>query len=230
MFETLAVRSIIIINPSGLIIYQKSFIKEIIDEHLFSGFVAAILAFSKELGSELSSIGLQDKLFYFDRIHSLIVVLGIDTDVNRLSIEEFFNFLRNSSEMKDLAEDVKSRIVFPLAEEDIQELDDLIMHILMQFGIEENRLKGEVSSADELKFIKNILDELRSMKVTPKNIAERIFGEGFSAKNPEYIEDNIKVLQTFIESGHVHDSLKKPLDKLIKYLERTIKSAGIFGF
>ncbi|MFX0152630.1 MAG: hypothetical protein ACFFAJ_17735, partial [Candidatus Hodarchaeota archaeon] len=129
MFEAFTVRSIIIIHPSGLIIYNKSFSKELVDEHLFSGFVAAILAFSKELGSELSSIGLQNKLFYFDRIHSLIVVLSMDIEVNKQSIEEFFHFLRESIEMEDLANKVQSKVVFPLAQDEIQEIDELIIHI-----------------------------------------------------------------------------------------------------
>ncbi|MFX0183079.1 MAG: hypothetical protein ACFE95_08365 [Candidatus Hodarchaeota archaeon] len=230
MLETFSVRSIIIIHPSGLIIYHKSFSKELVDEHLFSGFVAAILAFSKELGSELSSIGLQNKLFFFDRIHSLIFVLSMDTEVNKRSIEEFFLFLKNAKEIEDLADNIQSKVVFPLAQDEIQETDELIMHILMQYGISEDKLEGEMSSADDLKFIKEITDELRSMKTTPKEIAERIFGVGFSKKDPSYIKEKITILQTFLDSGHVHKSLEKSLNKLVKYLERTSKSATLFGF
>jgi hypothetical protein len=86
------------IHPSGLIVYKKSFIQETVDENLFSGFIAAILAFSQELGSELSSIGLQDQLFYFNRFNFLITVLGLKVEIDQEVIEKFFDNLRNSSQ------------------------------------------------------------------------------------------------------------------------------------
>jgi hypothetical protein len=103
----------------------------------------------------------------------------------------------------------------------------LLNSILLRFGVQ---LDGEVSTAEELTFIKEIIDQLRDMESTPKVIAERIFGEGFTAKDPEFIRRKIEILQTFIDSGYVHPSLKKPLLKLSQYLERTFKTAGIFGF
>jgi len=70
--------SLINIHPSGLIVYKKYFIQETVNENLFSEFIAAILAFSKELGPKLSAIELQDILFYFNRFNFLIFVLDIE--------------------------------------------------------------------------------------------------------------------------------------------------------
>ena len=99
--------------------------------------------------------------------------------------------------------------------------------LFLRFGVQ---LDGEVSSAEELTFIKEIIDQLKDLESTPKAIAERIFGEAFTAKDPDFIQRKIEILQTFIDSGYVHPSLKKPLLRLIQYLERTFKTAGIFGF
>jgi hypothetical protein len=215
------------IHPSGLIVYKKSFIQETVDENLFSGFIAAILAFSQELGSELSSIGLQDQLFYFNRFNFLITVLGLKVEIDQEVIEKFFDNLRNSSQFVQLSQEMESRTIFPLRDTETDEVDYLLNSILLRFGVQ---LDGEVSTAEELTFIKEIIDQLRDMESTPKVIAERIFGEGFTAKDPEFIRRKIEILQTFIDSGYVHPSLKKPLLKLSQYLERTFKTAGIFGF
>lgn len=215
------------IHPSGLIVYKKSFIKETVDENLFSGFIAAILAFSKELGSELSSIGLQDMLFYFNRYNFLIVILGLKSAINQGIIASFFDHLTSSSQFMQLSLEMESRVIFPLQASETNEVDQLMNSILLRFGVQ---LDGEISSAEELTFIKDIIEELKSMKVTPKVIAERIFGEGFTAKDPELIQNKIDVLRTFIDSGYIHQSLKDPLMKLIQYLDRTIKTAKVFGF
>jgi hypothetical protein len=215
------------IHPSGLIVYKKSFIQETVDENLFSGFIAAILAFSKELGSELSTIGLQDMLFYFNRFNFLIFILGLEVAIDQKVVEKFFSHLSNSPQFIQLSLDMESRVIFPLQDSETNEVDQLMNSILLRFGVQ---LDGEVSSVEELTFIKDIIEQLRGTKVTPKVIAERIFGEGFTAKDPEFIQQKIEVLQTFLDSGYVHESLKEPLLKLIQYLDRTIKSAKIFGF
>ncbi|MFX1505815.1 MAG: hypothetical protein ACFFDC_06825 [Promethearchaeota archaeon] len=219
--------SLIMIHPSGLIVYKKSFIQETVDENLFSGFIAAILAFSKELGSELSTIGLQDMLFYFNRFNFLIFVLGLKTDIDQEMVENFFNHLSNSPQFIQLSLDMETRTIFPLQETETDEVDQLMNSILLRFGVQ---LDGIVSSAEELTFIKDIIEQLRDKKTTPKEVAEGIFGEGLTAKDPEFIQHKIDVLRTFLDSGYVHQSLKEPLMKLIKYLERTMKSAKIFGF
>lgn len=215
------------IHPSGLIIYKKSFIQETVDENLFSGFIAAILAFSKELGSELSTIGLQDMLFYFNRFNFLIFVLGLEAAIDQEVVENFFNHLSNSPQFIQLSLDMETRTIFPLQDSETDEVDQLIDSILLRFGVQ---LNGVVSTAEELTFIKDIIEQLRSTKTTPKVIAEGIFGEGFTAKDPEFIQNKIEVLRTFLDSGYVHQSLKEPLLKLIQYLDRTMKSAKIFGF
>lgn len=215
------------IHPSGLIIYKKAFIKETLDENLFSGFIAAILAFSKELGSELSTIGLQDMLFYFNRFNFLIFVLGLRADIDQEVVENFFNHLSNSPQFVQLSLNMESRTIFPLQDVETDEVDQLMNSILLRFGVQ---LEGVVSSAEELTFIKDIIDQLQDKKTTPRAVAEGIFGEGLSAKDPEFIQQKINVLGSFLGSGYVHQSLKEPLLKLIQYLERTMKSAKIFGF
>ncbi|MHA2204040.1 MAG: hypothetical protein ACW991_10165 [Candidatus Hodarchaeales archaeon] len=219
--------SLIMIHPSGLIVYKKSFVQETVDENLFSGFIAAILAFSKELGSELSTIGLQDMLFYFNRFNFLIFVLGLESDIDQDIVKNFFNHLSNSPQFIQLSLDMESRVIFPLQETETDEVDQLMNSILLRFGVQ---LDGVVSTAEELTFIKDIIEQLRDKKTTPKAVAEGIFGEGLTAKDPEFIQQKIEVLRTFLDSGYVHQSLKEPLIKLIQYLDRTIKSAKIFGF
>lgn len=215
------------IHPSGLIVYKKSFIQETVDENLFSGFIAAILAFSKELGSELSTIGLHDMFFYFNRFNFLIFVLGLKVEIDQEIVENFFNHLSNSPQFIQLSRDMEARTIFPLQEEETHEVNKLMNSILLRFGVQ---IEGEVSSAEELTFIKDIIEQVRHKKTTPKAVAEGIFGEGLTAKDPEFIQEKIDVLQTFLDSGYVHQTLKEPLLRLIQYLERTMKSAKIFGF
>jgi hypothetical protein len=215
------------IHPSGLIVYKKSFIQEAVDENLFSGFIAAILAFSKELGSELSTIGLQDMLFYFNRFNFLIFVLGLKADIDQEIVENFFNHLSDSPQFIQLSLDMETRTIFPLQDTETDEVDQLMNSILLRFGVQ---LDGVVSSAEELTFTKEIIEQLQDKKTTPKEVAEGIFGEGLAAKDSEFIQDKIDVLRTFLDSGYVHQSLKEPILKLIQYLERTMKSAKIFGF
>jgi hypothetical protein len=226
MINELPIHSFLMIHPSGLIIYNKSFVKESVDENLFSGFVAAILAFSKELGSELSSIGLHDKLYYFYRLYSVIVVLGLAVDSNQKVIEEFFSSLNNSSHFVEITKSMESRIIFPLRKKEVSEVDELLNPIFARY----NSSLGEIIPAEELTFIKDIIEELQKDKIAPRTIAERIFGEGFTAKDPEYIQEKIDILKTFISSNLVHESFKRSLSQLIQFLERTIKSAKIFGF
>ena len=40
-----------VVDLSGLTVFHRSFVNEVLDEVLFSGFSAAMIAFSRELGS-----------------------------------------------------------------------------------------------------------------------------------------------------------------------------------
>jgi hypothetical protein len=226
MSSELPIHSLVLIHPSGLIIYSKSFVKESLDENLFSGFVAAILAFSKELGSELSSIGLHNKLYYFNRIFDIIVVLGLAVDSNQKVIEDFFSDLKLLPKFIEVAQSMESRVIFPLQEAEVNEVDNVLNPIFTRY----NSSLGELHPTEDLTFIRDIITELQTNNIAPKVIAERIFGEGFASKDPEYIQDKIDILTTFIDSELVHSSFKPSLSQLIQFLERTIKSAKVFGF
>ncbi|MCG3257686.1 MAG: hypothetical protein KAU62_16400, partial [Candidatus Heimdallarchaeota archaeon] len=66
-----------IVDLSGLAVFHRAYINEVMDELLFSGFSAAMIAFSRELGSELYSIQMEDSNYYFRTKEDFILVVGM---------------------------------------------------------------------------------------------------------------------------------------------------------
>ena len=224
------IHQVIVLQPSGLVVYSKSFEKTTLDESLFSGFIAAILAFSKEMGSELSSITLEDLIYYFDNIHGLIVVLGTAPQVDVKRARDFFALLTQSNEFRDASTKINDKTVHLLDSEETKVLDEIINETLSRLHLLPKDVEGILISPEKMAFIKDIVDELQREEVSPKHVAQRIFGEGFESRNPQLIKEKIQVLKQFVHTGQIHPALKKSLQQLISYLERSVKAANLFGF
>ncbi len=224
------IHQVIVLQPSGLVVYSKSFEKTTLDESLFSGFIAAILAFSKEMGSELSSITLEDLVYYFDNIHGLIVVLGTAPQVDVKRARDFFELLTQSNEFRDASTKINDKTVHLLDSEETKVLDEVINETLSRLHLLPKDVEGILISPEKMAFIKDIVDELQREEVSPKHVAQRIFGEGFESRNPQLIKEKIQILKQFVHAGQIHPAVKKSLQQLISYLERSVKAANLFGF
>ena len=82
-----------IVDLSGLAVFHRAYINEVLDELLFSGFSAAMIAFSRELGSELYSIQMEGINYYFRTKEDFILVVGMYPRVRSSSAKRFLRLV-----------------------------------------------------------------------------------------------------------------------------------------
>ncbi|MCG3220397.1 MAG: hypothetical protein H7641_03370 [Candidatus Heimdallarchaeota archaeon] len=82
-----------IVDLSGLTVFHRSFVSEVLDEVLFSGFSAAMIAFSRELGSRLFSIRMEGVNYFFQTKGDFIFVVGMYTRVHANSAKRFLRLI-----------------------------------------------------------------------------------------------------------------------------------------
>jgi len=70
------IKSFLVIESSGLNVFSLLFHRSDLDDVLFAGFSAAIVAFAKEMGKELQSLTLDGETFYFKTKDGFIFILS----------------------------------------------------------------------------------------------------------------------------------------------------------
>lgn len=84
-----------IIELSGIILYNRRFEKELMDEFLFSGFSAAIIAFAKELGTTLYMVSTKDVNFFFNEFGDFFIVVATEPIINNDDIRKLIETITN---------------------------------------------------------------------------------------------------------------------------------------
>ena len=130
-----------IVEQSGIIILHRSFEESRMDEILFSGFSAAIIAFARELGTELYSIQMANILYYFKDVGTFFYVVGVPPIVRKRDIKRFLKTLEEEILSLNLNSMINEGVYY--ITEDFQSF--LLQHII-KFQIEYNQKKPASSS------------------------------------------------------------------------------------
>ena len=117
---------------SGLAVFHRSYISEVMDELLFSGFSAAMIAFSRELGSELYSIQMEGVNYYFRTKEDFILVAGMCPRVRASSAKRFLRLVYDIVNWNELQGYLNKAIYFQ-TEEFVEKLEQIILDFQIKF-------------------------------------------------------------------------------------------------
>ncbi len=121
-----------IVDLSGLAVFHRAYINEVLDELLFSGFSAAMIAFSRELGSELYSIQMEGINYYFRTKEDFILVVGMYPRVRSSIAKRFLRLVYEIVHWEELDGYLNKSIYFQ-TEEFIEKLEQLILEFQIKF-------------------------------------------------------------------------------------------------
>ena len=206
---------IAIMTSNGLLIFHKSFIDEKIDSTLFSGFTAAILSFSKEIGSELVAIKLNTYTLYIRCIRSLIVALGIK---DHTGAEEFANQLIN--EFSSCTHFHKLEMICEEAlDKRHQFLDKTVTDILN--GLSHDAVYTATPRSVQLQLLlSDYIRALSSNRITPITAAKEIINQALKVKDISQIREITSLLSQLLENKLSNPNLEKDLQNLQTLLLR----------
>jgi len=121
-----------IVDLSGLAVFHRSYISEIMDELLFSGFSAAMIAFSKELGSKLHSIRMEGVNYFFQTKEDFIFVVGMYPKIHPNSAKRFLRLIDELMNWEELKGYLNKAIYFQ-TEGFEEEVEQIILEFQIRF-------------------------------------------------------------------------------------------------
>ena len=121
-----------IVDLSGLAVFHCSYVNEMMDELLFSGFSAAMIAFSRELGSELYSIQMEGVNYYFRTRDDFIFVVGMYPRIRPASAKRFLRLIYELVSWDELSGYLNKAIYFQ-TEEFMKKVEQVILDFQIQF-------------------------------------------------------------------------------------------------
>ncbi|MCG3226923.1 MAG: hypothetical protein H7645_08385 [Candidatus Heimdallarchaeota archaeon] len=121
-----------IVDLSGLTVFHRSFVSEVLDEVLFSGFSAAMIAFSRELGSRLFSIRMEGVNYFFQTKGDFIFVVGMYTRVHANSARRFLRLIDELIKWEELDGYLNKAIYFQ-TENFQEEAEQIILEFQIRF-------------------------------------------------------------------------------------------------
>ncbi len=101
-----------IIDNSGSIVYHKAFVDIGLDSVLLSGFSAAILAFARELGTELYCIQMLELNYFFKSLNPLSFVACMKPYVEPKDVNTFMKRLVNKMKNVNLEDMISSDLYY----------------------------------------------------------------------------------------------------------------------
>jgi hypothetical protein len=121
-----------VVDLSGLAVFHRSYVGEVMDELLFSGFSAAMIAFSRELGSELYSIQMEGVNYYFRTKEDFILVVGMYPRVRSSSAKRFLRLVYEIVNWDEL-EGYLNKAIYFQTEEFVEKLEQIILEFQIRF-------------------------------------------------------------------------------------------------
>jgi len=121
-----------IVDLSGVTTYHRSYVSEVLDEVLFSGFSAAMIAFSKELGTQLYCIKMEGVDYYFKTREDFIFVVGMYPRVRASSARRILRLVENCVSW-DEVRDYLNKAVFFQTEEFMEDVEQIILEFQIRF-------------------------------------------------------------------------------------------------
>ena len=121
-----------IVDLSGVTVYHRSYVSEVLDEVLFSGFSAAMIAFSRELGSKLNSIRMEGVNYFFQTRGDFIFVVGMYPRVHSNSAKRFLRLI-NELIAWDEIEGYLNKAIYFQTEDFQEEAEQVILEFQIKF-------------------------------------------------------------------------------------------------
>ena len=121
-----------IIDLSGVTVYHRSYVSEVLDEVLFSGFSAAMIAFSRELGTQLYCIKMEGVDYYFKTRGDFIFVVGMYPRVRSPSAKRFLRLVEKEINWEELDTYLNKAIHFQ-TEEFVKKVEQTILEFQIRF-------------------------------------------------------------------------------------------------
>ena len=121
-----------IVDLSGVTVYHRSYVSEVLDEVLFSGFSAAMIAFSKELGTQLYCIKMEGVDYYFKTREDFIFVVGMYPRVRSSSARRILRLVENCIVWEEVS-DYLNKAIFFQTEDFIENVEQIILEFQIRF-------------------------------------------------------------------------------------------------
>ncbi len=191
---------------------------------LFSSFTAGILAFSKELGSELTSITFGSEQHYIRRLEELILVAAAKDDVSEDRINLLFKTIGEEESFHRLAKSAREAMI--ITDELLQQFDESVQRFLeahkLVSSVQEQQLLEDHSrqmNEETAKVVQAILDDMTSGKGSPEKIARALFGLELKRHDENLTRCIVAELRELVELSEISATLRTSLQTLINYLE-----------
>ncbi|MHA1398393.1 MAG: hypothetical protein ACTSSG_08570 [Candidatus Heimdallarchaeaceae archaeon] len=121
-----------IVDLSGITVYHRSYVSEVLDEVLFSGFSAAMIAFCKELGTELYCIQMEGVNYYFQTNKEFIFVVGMYPRVRASSARRFLRLVDKMIDWDEL-DSYLNKATFFQTDDFREKIENLILEFQIRF-------------------------------------------------------------------------------------------------
>ena len=121
-----------VVDLSGLAVFHRSYVSESMDELLFSGFSAAMIAFSRELGSELYSIQMEGVNYFFRTREDFIFVVGMYPRIRSSSAKRFLRLIYDLVNWEELDGYLNKAIYFQ-TDEFSAKVEQIILDLQIRF-------------------------------------------------------------------------------------------------
>ena len=121
-----------IVDLSGVTVYHRSYVSEVLDEVLFSGFSAAMIAFSKELGAQLYCIKMEGVDYYFKTRGDFIFVVGMYPRIRSSSAKRFLRLIERDINWEEIDKYLNKAIHFQTKEFE-QRVEQTILDFQIRF-------------------------------------------------------------------------------------------------
>ncbi|MHA1684864.1 MAG: hypothetical protein ACTSYD_00500 [Candidatus Heimdallarchaeaceae archaeon] len=130
-----------IIESTGITACHRAYFDETIDEVLFSGFSAALVAFSKELGRELHALEMEGITYYYATCNGFIFIVGVHPKVSHKHSRELLKEIMKAVDWETLEEYLNKLLYFQT-----EEFEEKMNEIIAEFQF---KLKDEILNSTQ---------------------------------------------------------------------------------
>ncbi len=226
------VHGISVFLENGSIIFNINLtLKEYKDASLLTGFLAGIVSFSRELGSEPSSITVQDGCYYLWKEGHLIFALNTTRLFTNADVEFFKTLILSHPKFEQIKE-------LASCEEKLSRQQELIMQLVAEV-FADVLFKDEKQPhlfADEhhLKVLNDLFARIMEKKIKSSHVAEKILATSLRTGNRQFINQSKRWFQSIVnnESLDLDEDVRQLIVEIVAFLENEAfmeKRKLIFG-
>ncbi len=209
-----------IFEINGSLLFNVNFqMTKVSDENIMAGFLAGIVAFSQELGSEPTSIELSNVRYHVWRENQLIFALRTnrDTEVEQvLFLKSIIMSHPLHAQLEALSHDT---IDSPEKKEPIIKiLAEMIQDIFWSTDSKHMPLLNDQTS---IQVLNDLFYRIFNKKAKPDYIAEKILATSLKRQDEAFIKQSKQWLQSILTNDKLQldNEVKKILTKTLEYLD-----------